>query len=77
MKLDIPNYLEKFKIDYPQSLFPPDWSMLKQDRCPIAGCHLKLKFPRSGTIVYCNGRKHKKQFVIGLEAFHKIKKQWI
>lgn len=60
-------YLEKFRVFHESTLFPPDFSLLKKQRCPI--CGNKLKFPLRGKIVYCNGKKHAKKFVIRLDKY--------
>lgn len=64
-------YLKKFKIYNSELLFEPFWDNLKINRCPI--CGNKLKFARSKPIVYCNGKKHAKTFIIQLDRLNKIK----
>lgn len=50
-------------ISAPQTLFQYDWSMLKQQRCPI--CCNRLKYMKSRQMYLCRGAKHpKKSFVI-------------
>lgn len=52
-----------FKINRPQTLFGPDWSMLQQKRCPH--CSNKLtEMPSKPGWLICRGTKHKKRFVI-------------
>ena len=56
------NYLDKFRVFPPESLFEPDWKMITKYRCPV--CFNKLKFMRTKEMVYCKSRKHKKPFLI-------------
>lgn len=65
------DYLSKFRVFHPQTLFEPDWNMLLKDRCPI--CFNKLKVSRNRPIAYCNGVKHKKNFVISKDRLEEIK----
>jgi hypothetical protein len=55
-------YLERFKVYYPVTLFSPNWEALREHRCPI--CSNRLKFAKNNKLAICNGRKHKKSFVI-------------
>ena len=72
--LDLSNYLEKFKIYHPQTLFEPTFEdllhALTQSRCPL--CGNKLRVMRSRPTRYCNGVKHKKTFIISDEKFQKF-----
>lgn len=63
-------YLKKFKVFLPTTLFPPDWNALKDKRCPI--CFNKLYFPRNGKIALCKGKKHKKPFAIRANIFKEV-----
>ena len=65
------DFLKRFRVFHPQTLFEPDWELLKQGHCPI--CRNKLKVSRSKPIVYCNGVKHKRNFVISKEKYNKIR----
>lgn len=69
------NYLKRFRVFYPQTLFPPNFDALKSYSCPL--CSHKLKFPKRSKIAYCRSIKHKKPFVISskrlLEIIYKIK----
>lgn len=65
------DFLKRFRVFHQATLFEPDWDMLKKGRCPL--CFNKLKEPRTRPIVYCNGVKHKKNFVISKEKYNKIK----
>lgn len=66
----IEEYMERFKVYYPQSLFPLDWDLLKRLRCPI--CGLKLKTPLNNKVAYCQGKKHKKKFIIRTDTLKKL-----
>lgn len=55
-------YLDKLKVYPDQTLFPDDWSLLKKKRC--IWCGNKLKLPLKGDKAFCNGKKHKRIFVI-------------
>ena len=64
------DYLKKFRVFHDQSLFEPDWDMLKKHRCPI--CSSKLHQPRASKYMMCTSKKHKRPFLISakkLEAF--------
>lgn len=63
-------YLEKFKVFYPITLFPPNWNALLKNHCPI--CGNKLKIARVNKIAYCRSVKHKKPFVISIERLREV-----
>lgn len=63
-------YLERFRIFHEITLFPPDWELLKKNRCPI--CGNKLKENKQKTIRYCKGKKHRNNFVIRNDTFQKL-----
>jgi len=67
------DYLKKFRVFHPDTLFPPDFSLLLQDRGPL--CTNKLKYPRVRKIAYCRGKKHGKPFFISLTRLDEIKRQ--
>lgn len=46
----------------PETLFTPDFSLLKDKRCPK--CSLKLYQTYNKKMWVCKGKKHKKQFVV-------------
>jgi len=69
MDIDIEQYLKKFRIDYPQILFPPDFNLLKENRCIL--CMNKLHFPRFKKIAYCDSKKHKR-FIISLSKLKEL-----
>lgn len=72
MEINIENYIKKFKVFEEQTLFPPNFDALKENRCPLCNC--QLKFPYTKAIAYCNSKKHIKRFVITLKVFNEIKK---
>lgn len=56
-------YLKKFVVIPDQTLFPPNWSALKDKRCPL--CGNKLRLPQQNNMAICNNpKKHAKPFVI-------------
>lgn len=60
-------------INRPQSLFGPDWSMLKQGRCPHCGCKLFMMSTKPDYL-RCKSKKHKKSFVIQKDKILEILK---
>lgn len=69
--MEIPNnYLDKFRVFIPETLFPPVWANLREKRCPICGNKLYLPM-KNKKMVYCKSKKHKK-FFISYEAFMKL-----
>lgn len=64
------NYLDRFKVFYPQTLFPPNWEALVEGRCPY--CGNKLKHSSQRLISFCRGVKHAKSFVITDKVYNKI-----
>ena len=56
---------KNFKIYTPDTLFDPDYSLLKEKRCIL--CGNKLKVMRNGKKAYCNGVKHRKTFIVGVD----------
>lgn len=64
-------FMERFKLFPEQTLFPIDWNVLKQKRCPL--CMNLLKYPRNRKIAVCAGNKHRKSFVIGLSKLNSLK----
>lgn len=65
------DYLDKFKVFHEQTLFPPNWDALKENRCPLCSC--LLKFPYNRSVAICRSKKHKKSFIIKLNILDKIK----
>lgn len=64
MNID-PNYMSRFKVYKSEALFDPDFSLLKENRCPI--CTNRLKTKSDGSAVYCNGKKHRKNFFMKID----------
>lgn len=58
------DYLKRFKITNPDTLFEPEWSALTVGRCPLCNC--KLKFPQNKKIALCSSKKHRKPFIINI-----------
>lgn len=48
------DFLKRFKIFYPKSLFPPSFSALQQGLCPF--CGRKLYLNRQKTIARCKSK---------------------
>lgn len=69
------DFLEKFRIFHPVTLFPPVWENLIQLRCPLCGC--KLRFPRTGKIAYCRAQAHIKSFTISVTKLYEMKEDLI
>ena len=65
------DYLKRFKVFHRETLFEPYWENLRKGRCPL--CGNKLKMPQHGKMLFCNGKKHGKTFVISRERFDKLK----
>lgn len=61
--------LERLKVQYPDTLFPPDWKALTQTRCPLCGCKL---YQLRNTNWLCKSVKHKRRFVIKDNLFKEI-----
>lgn len=64
-------YMSRFKVFHPQTLFEPTWENLKENRCPL--CSNKLKFPLKGGMVMCRSNKHGKPFIIKKETLNKLR----
>ena len=51
--------MQRFRVEYDQTLFPPDFTVLSKGVCPL--CFGKLK--RTGTgVSLCRSKKHGKAF---------------
>ena len=61
LNINIEEYLKKFKIHYPKSLFEPDFRFLQEFRCPI--CYRKLYWNLDKTIARCKSVKKDKFFI--------------
>lgn len=64
-------YMERFKVFTPSTLFDPDLSLLKENRCIL--CGNKLKFMRNGKSAFCSSVKHRKSFIISVDKLEKCK----
>lgn len=69
MEIDIENYLARFRIHYPKSLFPPDFNALKEFNCPI--CFRRLYWNANRSVARCKS-KQKDKFFIRSEVYNKI-----
>lgn len=58
------------RIPLPQSLFEPDWSALKDRRCPF--CLNRLKYSELKSIYFCRSKKHLKSFVIKKRRYDEV-----
>lgn len=61
LNINIEQYLSKFKVHNPVTLFPPNFENLQKNLCPI--CNRKLYIPRNKKIAYCKS-KQKDGFII-------------
>jgi hypothetical protein len=61
LNLKIEEYLSRFKVYNPVSLFPPDFSNLSKNLCPI--CGRKLYLTRDKKLARCKSKANDK-FVI-------------
>jgi len=54
--MEIPNnYLDKFRVFIPETLFPPVWKNLEVGRCPICGSLLRTS--RNKKLMRCVAKK--------------------
>ena len=72
--LDLSSYLDRFRVLHPQVLFEPTFEdllhALTQSKCPL--CGNKLREMKSRPVMYCNGKKHYRTFMISGEKFKKF-----
>lgn len=69
-----PNYIDKFRVILPDTLFPPPFKeALSVKRCPM--CNNLLKLRQDKKIMYCSSKKHKKPFVVTPQSYYKIVKK--
>lgn len=61
LNIKIEDYLKKFKVHNPQTLFPPNFENLQKNKCPI--CGRKLYLTKNKKIAYCKSKQNDK-FVI-------------
>lgn len=64
------DFLKRFQVYFPQTLFAPDFDMLLVDRCIL--CRNKLKFGKKRPIAFCRSKKHSKPFFINIPRLHQI-----
>jgi len=62
LNINIDEYMKRFRIFYPQTLFEPNWKALNINCCPLCGNKLKLTLNKK--IIYCKGVKHRKPFIM-------------
>lgn len=72
-KVDIDEYMKRFRVFNPETLFEPEWNLLKLNRCPLCGNLMKFTF--DGKSAYCSGKKHRKRFFLSMESLEKIKER--
>lgn len=63
-------YIAKFKVNHPQTLFEPVWENLRLKRCPL--CSNKIHIPYKGKIALCNSKKHGRPFIILKEKLYTV-----
>lgn len=63
------DYLKRFKVFHPQTLFEPQWNMLREKRCPL--CSNKLRFLLNKKHAMCASKKHK-VFIISVDKLNKL-----
>lgn len=61
LNINIDQYLSKFRVHNPKTLFPPNFELLQKNLCPICGRKLYLR--RDKKIAYCKS-KQKDRFII-------------
>lgn len=61
LTLNVDQYLKRFKVHQPKSLFPPDFTLLSKNKCPICGRKLYLNVKK--TMFRCKS-KQKDKFII-------------
>lgn len=63
-------YLKRFTVRFPDTLFPPDFSALKVNKCPL--CNNKIYEMKNGKGYFCKSKKHKRFFITS-QVFNKLK----
>jgi len=61
LQINTDQYLARFRVHNPTSLFPPDFSLLSKNKCPI--CGRKLYGNVKKTMFRCKS-KQKDKFII-------------
>ena len=64
---------DRFRVEYPDTLFPPEWGNLKDNRCILCGCKLYQMNQINHGPWICKSVKHKKAFAIKDETLNRIK----
>ena len=64
-------YLKRFTVRFPDTLFPPNFKALKEQKCPLCGCKIYLMLNGKGYV--CRSKKHKR-FYITSEVYKKLTK---
>ncbi len=54
MEINTQQYLERFRVFNPKTLFPPDFSSLQKNKCPI--CGRKLYITANKKMAYCKSK---------------------
>jgi len=62
---------DRLEVRYADTLFPPQWENLKEQRCPLCSC--KLYLSRRG-VYFCKSVKHKR-FVIREKTYKELQKK--
>lgn len=61
LNINIEEYLKKFKVHNPITLFPPNFELLQKNLCPV--CGRKLYITRNKKMAYCKSKQNDK-FII-------------
>lgn len=61
LNIQLEDYLKRFRVFHSTSLFPPDFNLLKQMKCPI--CARKLYFNRDQSKAFCKSKQKDKFFI--------------
>ena len=69
MEINTENYLARFKVHNPKTLFPPNFELLRNGNCPIC-CH-KIYWTKDKRIGYCKS-KFKDGFKITRETASRL-----
>jgi len=62
LNLNAEQYLARFKVYNPKSLFPPNFELLRQGNCPI--CTRKLYWNMRKDKMFCKSKKSNDKFMI-------------
>lgn len=73
IQIDTEKYLQRFRLFYPDTLFPLDIKgSLKATRCPVCGNRIYQDI--KGTGWYCKSKSKHKRFFIRTDIFNEIVK---